>query len=156
MTKGHLAEYVKGAEKTKREYDDDDDDEEEEEEEEPGKRPDNRLVTSVIDAIHAFISRDAMTKNAIRVHIKRAQCVEKAFVGEVMLIVANEEDMKGKKSYELKFTDQDTKGVDAPHNDALVLIVNINTFDVKRVLIDPGSSLEIMYHSMFERMKLLA
>lgn len=46
------------------------------------------------------------------------------------------------------------KGVDTPHNDALVLIVNINTFDVKRVLIDLGSSLKIMYHNMFKQLKL--
>ena len=44
--------------------------------------------------------------------------------------------------------------VDAPHNDALVLIVNINTFDVKRVLIDPGSSSKIMYHSIYKKLKL--
>ena len=56
MTNGHLVEYVKGAEKAKREDDDDDDNDNEEEEEEPGKRLANIVVTSVIDAIHTFIS----------------------------------------------------------------------------------------------------
>ena len=46
------------------------------------------------------------------------------------------------------------KGVDVPHNDTLVLTVNINTFEVKRVLIDPSSSSEIMYHNMFKQLKL--
>lgn len=53
-------------------------------------------------------------------------------------------------TYELSFSNKDMYGVDAPHNDALVLKVNINTFDVRRVIIDPGSSSEIMYHSLFK------
>lgn len=59
----------------------------------------------------------------------------------------------------MKFIHKDMREVDAPHNDALhndalVLTVNINTFNVKRVLIDPGSSSDIMYHSLFEKLKL--
>lgn len=48
------------------------------------------------------------------------------------------------------------QGVNTPHNGALVLIVNINTFDVKMVLINPRNSSEIMYHSLFENLKLPA
>ena len=77
--------------------------------------------------------------------------MEKDFVAEVMSVVAYEDDKKNKKKYELKFTH---KGIYAPHNDALVLTVNINTFDVRRVLIDPGSLSEIIYHSLFEKLKL--
>lgn len=51
--------------------------------------------------------------------------------------------------------DKDMKGVDAPHIDTLVLTVNINIFDVKRVLIDSNSSLKIMYNIMFKKIKLL-
>lgn len=71
-----------------------------------------------------------------------------------MSIIAYEDDKKDKKKYELKFTYKDMRGVDTPHNDALVIKVNINTFDVKRILIDPGSSSEIMYHSLFKKLKL--
>ena len=46
--------------------------------------------------------------------------------------------------------------MDAPHKDDLVLMVNINTFDAKRVLIDPGNSSEIIYHSLFQELQLLA
>ena len=146
MSNGHLAEYINGAEKTKmKDFDSDDDDEEE-----PGKRPVNGLVIGVIDAIHALTNQEMITKNAIRLHIKRAQCVEKAFAAEVMSITVYEEDKEDKGAYELTLTNEDMRGVYTPHNDALVLIVNINTFDVKRVLIDPGSSSEIMYHSMLK------
>ena len=73
-----------------------------------------------------------------------------------MSVIAYEDDKKNKKKYELKFTHKDMRQVDAPHNDALVLIVNIYTFDVKRVLINPGSLFEIMYHSLFETLKFLS
>ena len=37
-----------------------------------------------------------------------------------------------------------------PHSDALVVTLRIGEFDVKRILIDPGSSVEIMYESLFK------
>ena len=45
-----------------------------------------------------------------------------------MSVVAYEKERKSKRAYELTFTNEDMKGVDIPHNDALVLTVNINTF----------------------------
>uniref|UniRef100_A0A2N9IJH3 Retrotransposon gag domain-containing protein n=1 Tax=Fagus sylvatica TaxID=28930 RepID=A0A2N9IJH3_FAGSY len=36
-----------------------------------------------------------------------------------------------------------------PHSDALVVTLRIGDFDVKRILIDPGSLVEIMYESLF-------
>lgn len=143
-----MAEYIKVVEKVKKKDSDSDYDGEE-----PGKRPANRLFIGVIDAIRALINQDMITKNAIRFHIKRAQRVEKSFAAEVMSITTYEEDKTDKRAYELTFMNEDMKGVDTPHNDTLVLTVNINTFDVKKVLIDPGSSLEIMYHRMFEKLR---
>lgn len=45
-------------------------------------------------------------------------------------------------------------GVNTPHIDAPVLSVHISTFKVKRVLIDPGSSFEIMYNNLFKKLDL--
>uniref|UniRef100_A0A2N9IFY5 Uncharacterized protein n=1 Tax=Fagus sylvatica TaxID=28930 RepID=A0A2N9IFY5_FAGSY len=47
----------------------------------------------------------------------------------------------------ITFTNHDLKGVQLPHFDALVVTMRIGNFDVKRILIDPGSSAEIMYDS---------
>ena len=77
--------------------------------EEPTKKSMNRVVTWVIEAIHASISSDNITKNAIRVQIKIAQCVERALAAEVMSIVAYEKERKNKRSYEFTFTDKDMK-----------------------------------------------
>lgn len=77
--------------------------------------------------------------------------MEKTFASEV---IAYEDDKQDKKKYKLKFTHKDMKGIDAPHNNALVLTININIFDVQRVLIDPRSLSEIIYHSLLEKLKL--
>ena len=57
---------------------------------------------------------------------------EKVFEAEVMSITAYEDNKADKRAYELSFTHEDMKDVDTPHNDALVLTVNINTFNVKK------------------------
>ena len=40
-----------------------------------------------------------------------------------------------------------------PHYDALVLIVCINSFDVHRVLIDPGNATDLLYLPAFKQMR---
>ena len=51
---------------------------------------------------------------------------------------------------EIIFTDHDLEGVQLPHSDALVVTMHVGNFDVKRILINPGSSAEIMYDSLFK------
>jgi hypothetical protein len=51
---------------------------------------------------------------------------------------------------EIIFTNHDLEGVQLPHSDALVVTMQIGNFDVKRILIDLGSSAEIMYDSLFK------
>lgn len=41
-----------------------------------------------------------------------------------------------------------------PHSDALVVTMRVGKFDVKRILIDPGSLAEIMYDSHFKGLSL--
>ena len=65
VSQGHLAEYVKKAEKAKKKEDDDSD-----EDEEPIKKLANRQITGIIDVINSTTARDDMRKNAIRVHQK--------------------------------------------------------------------------------------
>ncbi|XP_058192082.1 uncharacterized protein LOC131309471 [Rhododendron vialii] len=46
------------------------------------------------------------------------------------------------------------KRVQTPHSDALVVTVQIGVHDVKRVLIDQGSSAEVMYYDLFKKLDL--
>ncbi|XP_028110148.1 uncharacterized protein LOC114308697 [Camellia sinensis] len=54
----------------------------------------------------------------------------------------------------ISFFTRDLERIQMPHNDALVVILRIKEFDVKRILIDQGSSAEIMYYSAFKQLKL--
>uniref|UniRef100_A0A2N9EQY4 RNA-directed DNA polymerase n=1 Tax=Fagus sylvatica TaxID=28930 RepID=A0A2N9EQY4_FAGSY len=58
--------------------------------------------------------------------------------------------LKKESTEQILFTNQDLEGVQVPHSDALVVTLRIGEFDVKRILIDPGSSVEIMYESLFK------
>ena len=43
------------------------------------------------------------------------------------------------------FSDEDKIGIIQPHDDALVITLQIGGYDVKRVMVDQGSTVEIMY-----------
>ena len=58
--------------------------------------------------------------------------------------------LKKESTEQIVFTNQDLEGVQLPHSDALMVTLRIGEFDVKRILIDPGSSVEIMYESLFK------
>ncbi|XP_070036034.1 uncharacterized protein [Nicotiana tomentosiformis] len=54
----------------------------------------------------------------------------------------------------LSFNDEDAEGIMQPHNDALVISLLINKSRVKRVLIDPGSSANIIRSRVVEQLGL--
>ena len=54
----------------------------------------------------------------------------------------------------LSFSDEDKVGTSKSHDDALVVTLRIGGYDVKRVLVDQGSSAEIMYPDLFRGLKL--
>ena len=64
--------------------------------------------------------------------------------------------LKKESVEQIVFTNQDLERVQLPHSDALVITLRIEEFDVKRILIDPGSSAEIMYEPLFRGLGLEA
>ena len=54
------------------------------------------------------------------------------------------------------FSDEDKIGTIQPHDDALVIILRIGGYDVKRVMVDQGSAAEIMYPDIFKGLNLRA
>ncbi|XP_070041411.1 uncharacterized protein [Nicotiana tomentosiformis] len=54
----------------------------------------------------------------------------------------------------VSFNDEDAKGMVQPHNDALIIFVIVNKSRVKRVLIDPGSSSNIIRSRVVEQLGL--
>ena len=54
----------------------------------------------------------------------------------------------------LGFSDEDKAGTIQPHDDALVVTLKIGGYDVRRVLVDQGSAIEIMYPDLFKGLNL--
>ena len=54
----------------------------------------------------------------------------------------------------MSFNETDAKGVKQPHNDPLVIMLNIEGFNTKRILMDNGSSADIIYLPAFQQLKL--
>ena len=54
----------------------------------------------------------------------------------------------------MSFNEADARRVRQPHNDLLVIMLNIEGFNTKRILIDNGSSADIIYFPAFQQLKL--
>ena len=54
----------------------------------------------------------------------------------------------------LGFSDEDKVGTIQPHDDALVVTLRIVGFDMKRVLVDQGSAVEVMYPDLYRGLNL--
>ena len=54
----------------------------------------------------------------------------------------------------LGFSDEDKVETIQPHNDALVVTLRIGGYDVRRVLVDQGSAVEVMYPDLYKGLNL--
>ena len=54
----------------------------------------------------------------------------------------------------LSFSDEDKVGTFQPHDDALVVTLQIWGYDVKKVLVDQGSGAKIMYPNLYKGLRL--
>ena len=54
----------------------------------------------------------------------------------------------------MSFNEANARGVKQPHNDPLVIMLNIEGFNTKRILVDNGSSADIIYLPAFQQLRL--
>ena len=52
------------------------------------------------------------------------------------------------------FSEEDKQGTIQPHDDALVVTLRIGGYDMKRVLVDQGSAVEVMYPDLYKGLNL--
>ncbi|XP_023913341.2 uncharacterized protein LOC112024925 [Quercus suber] len=65
---------------------------------------------------------------------------------------ANQEPKRARLEIQpiLRFSDEDKIETIQPHNDALVVTLKIRGYDVKRVMVDQGNGVEIMYPNLYK------
>ena len=54
----------------------------------------------------------------------------------------------------ITFTNSNLERVQHPHPDSLVIQLKMNNYDVRRILVDTDSSVEVMYYDLFKQLKL--
>ncbi|VFQ67532.1 unnamed protein product, partial [Cuscuta campestris] len=82
---------------------------------------------------------------------QRKNWVRSIHVGEVS---ADPVRRKQTRREPIVFTDRDLLAIDEDHNDPLVITMDINGLDIARVLIDTGSSVNILYMETFQKLRL--
>ena len=54
----------------------------------------------------------------------------------------------------IKFSEDDARRLHHPHDDALVVSLQIGDYNMHRVLVDNGSSADILYYPAFQQMRI--
>ncbi|KAF5455051.1 hypothetical protein F2P56_024666 [Juglans regia] len=90
-----------------------------------------------------------MTSSARKAHARRARYEE---VFSAQRPSSNNRDPSGE--YLIMFSEEDGEGLSRPHDDALVVTSQISNYRTKRVLIDNGSSADILFWEAFIKMEI--
>ena len=64
------------------------------------------------------------------------------------------EPKKRKIKDEITFSKADLHGINHPHDDPIVIFLNIFNYDVRQVLIDNRSSIDVLFYDAFVRINL--
>ena len=57
-------------------------------------------------------------------------------------------------SDDIIFTEEDSRDMHWPHNDVLVVRARIGNMEVRKIMVDTGSSMNVMYRGYFDQMGL--
>ena len=81
---------------------------------------------------------------------------KEAYLKVVQSIQLSGRSLRAKSTDEqaITFTDEDAERIHHPHDDAIVITLLIADYTTGRVLVDNGSSANILYYPAFQQMKL--
>ena len=54
----------------------------------------------------------------------------------------------------IRFIEEDVRCLHYPHNDALVVSIRVRDYNTHQVLMDNGSSIDILYYLVFQQMRI--
>ena len=80
--------------------------------------------------------------------------LNKAYQRQVNSVHVIPPSKQQRTDWDMSFNEGDVRGVKQPHNDPLVIMLNIEGFNTKRILMDNGNSTDIIYLPAFQQLKL--
>jgi hypothetical protein len=104
--------------------------------------PSSREHTPTVNVISGGLASDDDMKQARRSYQTRQKFPS----------VMNVEKKRSRPDEIIAFSEKDRGDVQGPHDDAIILSLKINTHRVKMVLVDTGSSADILYLDAFKKM----
>ncbi|GFS41689.1 hypothetical protein Acr_00g0075810 [Actinidia rufa] len=108
---------------------------------------DNRPTAGDIQTIHGGFGSSGYSTSSRKKHARSAhRPAEEEVYNLSSSFVADQTP--------ITFRNDDLRGLHLPHDDALVVSAVIANFNVQRILIDNGSSADILFISAFEKMKI--
>ncbi|XP_058092296.1 uncharacterized protein LOC131249526 [Magnolia sinica] len=107
---------------------------------------DNRPIEEIRTILSGHLG-GGNSNNAWKTHVRNMSWPE----FEIMILAQPMKERKLEK-YNLTFTEEDARGIHYRHDDALVITVTITNLRVFRVLIDTGSSTDVLFTQAFNRM----
>ena len=107
---------------------------------------DNKRPRPPIGDIRMIVGGTTVTgssKKARKTYLKMVQNVQ--LTGSVSKIARRESPI-------IRFSEEDARRLHHPHEDALVVSIRVEDYNMHRLLIDNGSSADILYYSAFQQM----
>ena len=78
--------------------------------------------------------------NLIKTHQKKADSYTK---GKSPMI---------RPDHQITFWESDTIDLDKPHDDALIIQIDVGNYEISRIMVDTGSSVDVLFYDAFKRM----
>ncbi|GFS41820.1 hypothetical protein Acr_00g0076520 [Actinidia rufa] len=108
---------------------------------------DNRPTASDIQTIHGGFGSGGYSTSSRKKHARSALRPAEEEIYNLSLSYVGDQTP-------ITFNNDNLRGLHLPHDDALVVSAVIANFNVQRILIDNGSSADILFISVFEKMKI--
>ncbi|GAV74580.1 hypothetical protein CFOL_v3_18060 [Cephalotus follicularis] len=144
IRKGHLRKYVdRDAPQGRREKRREEAPRQQEEREEQQQQP-----RGVIHTISGGVASGGDHKNARKAYGRQSLAVQQVHHSKRLKTGGDEEV--------ITFSEVDYEGVRLPHDDPVVVTLLVELFTMKRILIDSGSSADILYKHVFDQLRIPA
>ena len=120
------------------------------------RRPNNTGVVflGVIHVIHNPLC-SSILPSSYRSEIQKAVHLHRSYaISDLAHLAPSRPSCEGSQDQSISFSDSDLRDVQLPHNHPLIVTRRIENFDLRRVLIDQGSFVEVMYHDLYKKLGL--